>query len=104
MDGCDLGVRNLADLLREWKCGLPVPPKPKNPRQPRVVGESLQFQKTDALPGTREKLDVLRGRWERGEPLWHDDDPVDWSASTNVVNHCEFNPSVPLVSEFIGYE
>lgn len=30
---------------------------------------------TGARPGTDEKIEVLRGRVERGEPLWHNNDP-----------------------------
>jgi hypothetical protein len=29
---------------------------------------------TNALPGTQEKLDVMRERAKRGERLWHPDD------------------------------
>jgi hypothetical protein len=39
--------------------------------------ESLQadeYSATRAMPGTREKLDILAMRAEQGLPLWHDDD------------------------------
>jgi hypothetical protein len=32
------------------------------------------FDETDALPGTDEKVDVLAQRIERGLPLWHPSD------------------------------
>lgn len=32
------------------------------------------YDKTGALPGTREKLDVLAERLESGLPLWHPED------------------------------
>jgi hypothetical protein len=33
-----------------------------------------QFDSTDAMPGTKAKLDVLARRVEDGLPLWHPDD------------------------------
>lgn len=35
-----------------------------------------QFPSTRAMPGTREKLDVLALRAEQGLPLWHDEDRI----------------------------
>jgi hypothetical protein len=35
-----------------------------------------EFCRTDALPGSPEKLDVLAKRLERGEPLWHPEDRI----------------------------
>ncbi len=35
----------------------------------------LPAAKTDALPGTEEKIEVLAGRAARGETLWHPGDP-----------------------------
>lgn len=41
--------------------------------------ESCQFSWTDAMPGTREKLQVLAERIRNGLPLWHprDRDEID---------------------------
>jgi hypothetical protein len=36
--------------------------------------ESGQFASTEAMPGTRAKLEVLAQRAESGLPLWHPDD------------------------------
>lgn len=35
------------------------------------------FDPTEALPGSSEKLDVLAERLRRGLPLWHDSDRLD---------------------------
>ena len=34
------------------------------------------FECTAALPGSREKLDVLAQRLKEGEPLWHPSDRI----------------------------
>jgi len=36
--------------------------------------ERDRFDSTGALPGTREKLDILAERVRQGLPLWHDAD------------------------------
>ena len=36
-----------------------------------------QFDPTQAVPGTSEKLQVLAARIRAGLPLWHDDDRMD---------------------------
>jgi hypothetical protein len=36
--------------------------------------ESGQFDSTDAMPGTKAKLDVLAQRVQNGLPLWHPGD------------------------------
>lgn len=36
--------------------------------------ESSQFESTEAMPGTKAKLEVLARRVEDGLPLWHPDD------------------------------
>lgn len=36
---------------------------------------AADYEPTGARPGTDEKIEVLRGRVERGEPLWHENDP-----------------------------
>ena len=39
---------------------------------------SAQFQRTDAPPGSPEKIAVLRERVARMFPLWHPDDKADY--------------------------
>ncbi len=36
------------------------------------------FESTDALPGTTEKLDILAERLSRGIPLWHPQDRLTY--------------------------
>lgn len=36
--------------------------------------ESNQFDSTNAMPGTSEKLEILSARVSQGLPLWHPDD------------------------------
>ena len=36
-----------------------------------------EFDPTEALPGSSEKLDVLAERIRRGQPLWHQSDRLD---------------------------
>lgn len=36
------------------------------------------YDATKAMPGTKEKVDVLAERLRRGLPLWHDDDRRDY--------------------------
>jgi hypothetical protein len=36
--------------------------------------EKNQFESTEALPGTDEKLAVLAKRVQKGQPLWHPGD------------------------------
>jgi len=38
---------------------------------------SHEYDSTEALPGSREKLDVLAERVRRGLPLWHQRDRRD---------------------------
>jgi len=40
--------------------------------------EAHRFDATSAVPGTREKLDVLAERARAGLPLWHDADRPDY--------------------------
>ena len=37
-----------------------------------------KYDKTKAMPGTREKLSVLADRIQQGLPLWHPDDRVSY--------------------------
>lgn len=41
--------------------------------------DPTQFDSTDAMPGTRAKLDVLAERVAAGLPLWHPNDRQDLS-------------------------
>ncbi len=43
------------------------------------------FLPTDAPAGSEEKIDVLRRRVELGQPLWHEDDRVDYSGLTGAI-------------------
>lgn len=43
------------------------------------------FHPTDAPAGSAEKIDVLRKRVELGQPLWHNDDRVDYSGLTGAI-------------------
>ncbi len=40
---------------------------------------------TDAPAGSPEKIEILRRRVELGQPLWHDDDRVDYSGLTGAI-------------------
>ena len=40
--------------------------------------DSGGFQATTAIPGTRQKLDVLAARARAGLPLWHEQDRADY--------------------------
>ena len=44
-----------------------------------------EFVGSDAPAGSREKLDVMAQRVQRGEPLWHDEDRSDYSGLTGAV-------------------
>lgn len=50
--------------------------------EPSNLGE---FLPTDAPPGSSEKIEALRQRLERGQPLWHDEDRVDYLGLTGIV-------------------
>jgi hypothetical protein len=47
--------------------------------EPPEVDASL-FDPADAMPGTREKLEVLASRVQDGLPLWHESDREDIEA------------------------
>ena len=44
-----------------------------------------KFLQTDAPAGSQEKIEVLRKRVELGQPLWHNDDRVDYSGLTGAI-------------------
>lgn len=43
--------------------------------------DANQYSATRAMPGTREKLDMLAERAEKGLPLWHDEDRLTYDDS-----------------------
>ena len=43
------------------------------------------FEPTDAPAGSPAKIEVLRDRVERGQPLWHTEDRVDYSGLTGAI-------------------
>jgi len=43
------------------------------------------FHPTDAPAGSSEKIEILRRRVDRGQPLWHRDDRVDYAGLTGVI-------------------
>jgi hypothetical protein len=45
----------------------------------------MKFLPTDAPAGSQEKIEVLRKRVELGQPLWHNDDRVDYSGLTGAI-------------------
>lgn len=47
--------------------------------------EDEEFSPTEAPAGSKEKLEVLAARVQRGEPLWHPDDRPDYSGLTGAV-------------------
>ena len=46
---------------------------------------SGEFKPTNAPAGSQEKIDELRRRIEKGQPLWHDKDRTDYSGLTGAV-------------------
>ena len=47
--------------------------------------ESDEFRPTDAPAGSVDKIEALRIRVEHGEPLWHNEDRVDYSGLTGAI-------------------
>ena len=47
--------------------------------------EREDFQATDAPAGSPEKIEILRSRLEMGQPLWHNDDRMDYSGLTGAI-------------------
>lgn len=117
MEACVQEDRDVIDLIREWKRGRAEQVRKKKVKAvaSEAVSDTVNWdcelrvfthcERTDAMPGTAEKIAVLAGRAARGESLWHEEDPVDWS-----IGRCskslrgEMNPSVPFVSELVGFE
>ncbi len=61
--------------------------------EPETV-KSNDFDSTSAMPGTRQKLDILAERIREGMPLWH---PSDRSEYDDPTDHLNFEPK-----EFAG--
>lgn len=57
---------------------------------------------TQAAPGSVEKLEILRLRFQRGEKLFHEDDKYDYSG----VNGADIHPAMklPLAERLAGVE
>lgn len=49
--------------------------------EPETV-EFRQYDSTEAMPGTREKVAIMAERAETGLPLWHPSDRITFDAST----------------------
>jgi hypothetical protein len=60
-------LKNILDAIREGDWYF----------EPKEVGAS-GFRATTAIPGTREKLDVLAERVSSGLPLWHESDRANY--------------------------
>ena len=50
-----------------------------------VPNESGDFSATDAPAGSDEKIQALRRRVLKGQPLWHEEDREDYSGLTGAV-------------------
>ena len=46
---------------------------------------SEDFRPTEAPAGSRDKIDILRQRVEKGLPLWHESDRADYSGLTGAI-------------------
>jgi hypothetical protein len=49
-------------------------------------------QPTSTVPGSREKIEVLRQRVELGQPLWHDEDRQDYAGMTGAIDPVDRTP------------
>lgn len=47
--------------------------------------ESNEFAPTNAPAGSPAKIEVLRKRVEMGQPLWHNEDRIDYTGLTGAV-------------------
>ena len=47
--------------------------------EPELV-EQAGYNATTALPGSREKVEILAARAQEGLPLWHNDDRNDYDS------------------------
>jgi hypothetical protein len=60
-------LRNVLDAIRDGDWYF----------EPKEI-DSGGYQATSAIPGTKEKLDVLADRVSSGLPLWHESDRSDY--------------------------
>jgi len=67
--------RNVFEAIKQWGHDEDYDPVPAQPR----------YLSTDAPPGSREKIEILRRRIEWGQPLWHNDDRVDFNGLVGAV-------------------
>jgi hypothetical protein len=44
-----------------------------------------EFDSTDAPAGSEDKIEIMRRRVALGQPLWHQDDRVDYSGLTGAI-------------------
>lgn len=50
-----------------------------------IPSQGRSFVGTDFPAGSPEKIELLRGRVQMGQPLWHDEDRCDYSGLTGAV-------------------
>ena len=50
-----------------------------------IPAANKEFVATDAPAGSAAKIEELRRRVERGLPLWHDSDRVDYTGLTGAI-------------------
>ena len=43
-----------------------------------------EYNSTKAMPGTKAKIDILAERAQRGLPLWHDEDRMEYDDGVDV--------------------
>lgn len=53
---------------------------------------SAEYDGTDAMPGTKEKVEILAERLRGGLPLWHPDDRHDVDAPSRRVGRAPGKP------------
>ena len=70
--GVDRMYKNVLDAIREGDWFF----------EPEDVDPN-RYQATGAVPGTREKLDILAERARIGLPLWHRSDRADYEELEN---------------------
>ena len=69
--------------------------------------EANDFDSTDALPGSNEKLSILASRLSSGKPLWHPEDRLTYgdrqsrrieqlSSDGHLLGHCSGRPDCPF--------
>jgi hypothetical protein len=68
--GYSLMLKNVLDAIREGDWFF----------EPELI-DGAGFRATKAIPGTKEKLDVLADRVRAGLPLWHESDRPDYEES-----------------------